>query len=128
MELFNIHGEKVLSLVDSHQEAGYYAVKWNGRDYAGRQVSDGLYLCRFHAGKTMVGLYKTFIEKLYSSITAAILVHLGESKSAFAKRDPLTDGIMSQSSEELQMWTLHPMFIVVFTLLYSCFFFIPNIS
>jgi hypothetical protein len=50
MELFNIHGEKVFSLVDSHQNPGYYTVQWDGRDDLGRPVSDGLYLCRFYTG------------------------------------------------------------------------------
>jgi hypothetical protein len=50
MELFNIHGEKVISLVDSHQNPGFYTVKWDGRDDLGRLVSDGIYLCRFYTG------------------------------------------------------------------------------
>jgi N-acetylneuraminic acid mutarotase len=50
MDIFNIHGEKVLSLVDAHQNAGDYTVKWNGMDDLGKSVSGGLYLCRFHTG------------------------------------------------------------------------------
>ena len=47
MEIFNISGGKVISLVDSHQDAGFYTVKWDVRDDLGRKVSDGIYLCRF---------------------------------------------------------------------------------
>jgi beta-xylosidase len=50
LELFNVQGEKVTSLVDSHQHAGFYQVRWNGRDNSGKFVTNGLYLCRFHAG------------------------------------------------------------------------------
>jgi hypothetical protein len=50
MDVFNIHGEKVTSLVHSNQKSGFYTVTWNGRDDAGRPVSDGRYLCRFQAG------------------------------------------------------------------------------
>jgi hypothetical protein len=50
MDIFNIHGEKVLLLVDAHQNTGDYKVKWNGTDDLGQFVPGGLYLCRFHTG------------------------------------------------------------------------------
>jgi SagB-type dehydrogenase family enzyme len=50
LDIFNINGEKVLSLVDSQQDAGFYTVKWDGRDDMGRSVSDGVFICRFYAG------------------------------------------------------------------------------
>ena len=50
MYVFNIHGEEIISLVDSDQQAGFYTVKWDGRDSFGKPVSDGLYLSRFCTG------------------------------------------------------------------------------
>jgi beta-xylosidase len=50
LELFNVQGEKVTSLVDSYQYMGFHQVRWNGKDDLGRSASNGLYLCRFHAG------------------------------------------------------------------------------
>jgi hypothetical protein len=50
INIFTINGEEVMSLIDSHQNAGYYSVKWDGRDNFGRLVSDGIYLCRFNTG------------------------------------------------------------------------------
>ena len=50
MDIFNIHGEKVISLLDAHQKAGMYSVEWDGRDSFGKPVSDGIYLSRFYTG------------------------------------------------------------------------------
>jgi beta-xylosidase len=50
MEIFNLHGERISSLVDSYQHAGFYQVRWDGKDDVGRSVTNGLYFCRFHAG------------------------------------------------------------------------------
>jgi hypothetical protein len=50
MELFNIRGEKILSLVDAHQSPGLYTVQWDGKNYLGKPVSNGLYLCSLRAG------------------------------------------------------------------------------
>jgi N-acetylneuraminic acid mutarotase len=50
LDIFNIHGEKVISLVDSHQEAGFYKVEWDGRNDFGSSVSNGIYLFRFYTG------------------------------------------------------------------------------
>lgn len=51
LEIYNILGEKVRSLVNQRQEAGYHKVVWDGRDDNGVPVASGLYLYRFRAGK-----------------------------------------------------------------------------
>jgi parallel beta-helix repeat protein len=50
MNIFNIYGEKVISLVDYRQNTGFYTVNWDGRDASGKPVSGGIYLCSLHAG------------------------------------------------------------------------------
>jgi N-acetylneuraminic acid mutarotase len=49
MDIFNIHGEVIISLVNSQQGAGLHTVKWDGRNASGQPVSEGVYLTRFHA-------------------------------------------------------------------------------
>ncbi|MCK5327336.1 MAG: hypothetical protein KAR36_01925, partial [Candidatus Latescibacteria bacterium] len=50
LEVYDILGRRVRVLVDEKREAGYYAVRWDGRDEAGVEVGSGMYLCRMAAG------------------------------------------------------------------------------
>jgi flagellar hook assembly protein FlgD len=49
LEIYDVAGRKVRSLVDESRSAGYHNVVWNGRDQNGSQVSSGVYLYRFTA-------------------------------------------------------------------------------
>jgi hypothetical protein len=49
LEVYDLIGRKVRSLVDESKSAGYYRVVWNGRDETGRDVASGVYLYRFSA-------------------------------------------------------------------------------
>jgi len=51
LEIYNILGEKVKTLVDEKQPAGYYSASWNGLDEHGRTVAGGVYLYHFTAGE-----------------------------------------------------------------------------
>lgn len=50
MEIFNVLGQRVRTLVDQRVEAGSHVVLWNGRDDAHIEVASGIYFCRFQAG------------------------------------------------------------------------------
>lgn len=49
--LYNILGEKVKTLVDERQSAGYKMVWWDGRDERGDKVASGVYFYRMEADK-----------------------------------------------------------------------------
>lgn len=47
IEIFNLLGQKVVTLIDEFKLAGTYEVKWNGRDSDGSEVASGVYFYRF---------------------------------------------------------------------------------
>jgi len=50
LEIFNVLGQKVATLVNEMRAAGQYAVSWNGVDDNGKLASSGAYLLRLEAG------------------------------------------------------------------------------
>jgi len=56
LRIFNTRGEMIATLIDHRMPAGSHTATWQGVSDQGRQVSTGMYLCRFQAGdftKTM---------------------------------------------------------------------------
>jgi hypothetical protein len=59
LEIINITGQKVTTLVDQYQDAGTYTVRWNGRDSNGNFAASGVYFYKmitdnFSESKRMV--------------------------------------------------------------------------
>ncbi len=50
LEVYNILGQKVKTLVNDTKEAGSHSVVWNGQDSAGNSVASGLYFYRMKSG------------------------------------------------------------------------------
>jgi flagellar hook assembly protein FlgD len=46
LKIYNTTGQLVKTLVDKEQSAGYYSVKWNGKDDNNKEVSSGIYIYR----------------------------------------------------------------------------------
>lgn len=51
LEVYNIAGQKVATLVDGTLEAGEHTVQWHSRDQSGTPVASGIYLYRLTAGE-----------------------------------------------------------------------------
>lgn len=51
LEVYNIKGEKVKTLIDGQLEAKLYEVNWNGVDDNNQSVSSGIYFYKMKAGK-----------------------------------------------------------------------------
>jgi hypothetical protein len=50
LSIYNILGQKVRTLVNEYQSAGYKSVRWDGKDNLGREVTSGIYFDRIKAG------------------------------------------------------------------------------
>lgn len=50
LDIFNVLGQKVVTLVDGFQNAGTQNVIWDGRDQSGSSVASGIYFYRISAG------------------------------------------------------------------------------
>ncbi|MFH1069292.1 MAG: FlgD immunoglobulin-like domain containing protein [Candidatus Glassbacteria bacterium] len=50
LNVFNLRGQIVRTLVDQPQAAGAYNVNWDGTDSQGRRISSGVYFYRLQAG------------------------------------------------------------------------------
>jgi len=51
LEIYNVLGELVRTLVNEKQPPRYYTVRWNGKDEHGRPVASGVYLYSLRAGE-----------------------------------------------------------------------------
>ena len=50
LNIYNIKGQLVKTLVNEKQDAKYYNIAWNGTDNYGKEVASGLYIYRIIAG------------------------------------------------------------------------------
>ena len=49
MEVYNVRGQLVKTLVDDERETGNYIVIWNGRDSSNKSVASGVYFYKMKA-------------------------------------------------------------------------------
>jgi photosystem II stability/assembly factor-like uncharacterized protein len=50
LQIYNLNGQLIRTLISETRQAGRHAVHWNGRDSAGREVASGTYLYRLQVG------------------------------------------------------------------------------
>ncbi len=66
IEIYNILGQRVRTLINKEQKAGVYKIPWDGRNAYGSKVASGLYIYRIKAetgGKTFVQAKKMLLVK-----------------------------------------------------------------
>lgn len=49
LEIYNISGQKVTTLVNEKQKAGYHTIHWNGQDHSSKKVASGIYFYKLQA-------------------------------------------------------------------------------
>jgi len=50
IEIYNILGQKIKTLVNDIKTAGFHKIIWHGNDNSGRNVASGMYICRMRTG------------------------------------------------------------------------------
>lgn len=50
LDVYDVRGRRVASILDRALAAGAHVARWNGADDSGRRVPAGIYFCRFAAG------------------------------------------------------------------------------
>jgi flagellar hook assembly protein FlgD len=50
LEIFNVLGQEVITLVDEYQPAGAYQIFWEGVDNFNQEVPSGVYFSRLTSG------------------------------------------------------------------------------
>ncbi|MDP8232276.1 MAG: T9SS type A sorting domain-containing protein [Candidatus Zophobacter franzmannii] len=58
LEVYNIRGQKVTTVVNERMQPGYHSVIWDGKDKHNKQVSSGVYFYRLKAD------HKTLTKKM----------------------------------------------------------------
>jgi len=51
ISIFNLQGQKMITLIRGHRDAGFHKIIWNGTDEFGRTVASGVYLYQLKIGK-----------------------------------------------------------------------------
>jgi flagellar hook assembly protein FlgD len=51
ISVYDMSGRRIAVLMDEEMPAGDHEVAWNGTDFAGNQMSSGVYLVRLHVGE-----------------------------------------------------------------------------
>ncbi|UCD93852.1 MAG: T9SS type A sorting domain-containing protein, partial [Candidatus Zixiibacteriota bacterium] len=51
IDIYNILGKKVTSLLNGQLEAGHHSIIWNGLDSKGKETASGVYFCSMKAGE-----------------------------------------------------------------------------
>ena len=63
LEIFNVLGQKIKTLVDEELQAGYKQVTWDGKDQRGNLVSTGIYFYRIRAENQFTDMRKMLLIK-----------------------------------------------------------------
>ncbi len=61
LTVYNLLGQRVMSLVQGSRQAGSYTLRWDGRDSGGRELASGVYLYRLQGGGGLVETRKMLL-------------------------------------------------------------------
>jgi photosystem II stability/assembly factor-like uncharacterized protein len=62
LEIFNIQGEKVKTLVNKNQSSGKYSIYWDGKDDKGHQISSGVYFYNLYSKGATISKKMIFLK------------------------------------------------------------------
>ena len=53
LEIYNVNGQRVATLVNGNMKAGTHSLPWDGTDITGAETAPGIYLCTLRAGSVI---------------------------------------------------------------------------
>jgi hypothetical protein len=56
MDVFDVSGAVVATLIDAEQEAGDHVAGWDGRDVTGAEAASGVYFCKLRANEASASI------------------------------------------------------------------------
>ncbi len=62
LDIYNLTGQRVATLVDGVQSAGEHTIEWNSTDNAGNRVASGVYIYRLEAGDFIASKKMTLVK------------------------------------------------------------------
>jgi len=63
IQLFNIKGQRIVTLVNQNQAEGYHSVIWYGNDSSGHSISSGLYFFKLIVNNRVIDMKKCLLLK-----------------------------------------------------------------
>jgi len=61
LDIYNVKGQKVKSLMDAYASRGEYTCRWDGKDDNGKRVSSGQYICKLMVDDEMKAVRKIVV-------------------------------------------------------------------
>jgi flagellar hook assembly protein FlgD len=58
LDIYDVQGRVVTTLVREHKQAGYYSVTWDGTDGLGGRAASGIYFCRVQIDGQLAAMAK----------------------------------------------------------------------
>jgi hypothetical protein len=62
LQIFDIAGRLVATLIDENKEPGNYRVQWDGKDSSGKRTSSGIYFYRLQVGDLKLSKKMTYFK------------------------------------------------------------------
>jgi hypothetical protein len=63
IQIYNVNGQLIRTLLNTEQPAGFYTTKWNGKDDAGKQMGTGVYFCLLKTNNDQTQINKMMLIK-----------------------------------------------------------------
>ena len=89
LEVFNLLGQRIVTLVNEEQPAGFHHARWDGTDGAGRAVGAGVYLYRLQGGQAVATERMVLIDG-QAGIPAPVVAPNGGDAPRDGRSEPVT--------------------------------------
>jgi hypothetical protein len=93
LEIYNSLGQRVRTIVDAWQEAGFHGMIWDGTDNTGRGLASGVYFYRLHAGSFTESRKMVLVDGAAGRAPSSAVANLGLGAPAKGARGASMPGV-----------------------------------